>query len=79
MGTVDKCTDLQNRRAVIEQGGGKEKIQKQHDAKKMTARERILALMDEGSFIEVDAFVKHRCTEFDMANTEAPGEGVVTG
>lgn len=79
MGTVDKLNQLQNRRAVIAQGGGEEKIKKQHDAKKLTARERILALMDEGSFVEVDAFVKHRCTEFGMADVEAPGEGVVTG
>lgn len=79
MGTVDKITDLQNRRALIEQGGGEAKINKQHDAKKLTARERILYLMDEGSFIEVDAFVKHRCTEFNMSETEAPADGVVTG
>lgn len=79
MGTVDKITDLQKRRALIEQGGGEAKIKKQHDAKKLTARERILYLMDEGSFIEVDAFVKHRCTEFKMADTEAPADGVVTG
>lgn len=79
MGTVDKLTDLQNRRRVIEQGGGEEKIKKQHDSGKLTARERIIALLDEGSFIEVDAFVTHRCTEFDMGKTNAPGEGVVTG
>lgn len=79
MGTVDKLNQLQNRRAVIAQGGGEGKIKKQHDAKKLTARERILALMDEGSFVEVDAFVTHRCTEFGMADVEAPGEGVVTG
>lgn len=79
MGTVDKITDLQKRRALIEQGGGEAKIKKQHDAKKLTARERILYLMDEGSFIEVDAFVKHRCTEFNMADTEAHADGVVTG
>ena len=79
MGTVDKLNQLQSRRNAIALGGGEEKIKKQHDAKKLTARERILALMDEGSFIEVDAFVTHRCNEFNMANTEAPGEGVVTG
>lgn len=79
MGTVDKITDLQNRRAIIEQGGGEAKVKKQHDQNKLTARERILYLLDEGSFIEVDAFVKHRCTEFDMAKTEAPAEGVITG
>ncbi len=79
MGTVDKLTDLQYRRQKIEQGGGEAKIKKQHEAGKLTARERIAALLDEGSFIEVDAFVTHRCNEFDMPNTEAPGEGVVTG
>lgn len=79
MGTVDKITDLQNRRAIIEQGGGEAKVKKQHDQNKLTARERILYLLDEGSFIEVDAFVKHRCTEFDMTKTEAPAEGVITG
>lgn len=79
MGTVDKLTDLQNRRRTIEQGGGEAKIKKQHDAGKLTARERILALLDDGSFVEVDAFVTHRCTQFDMADTSAPGEGVVTG
>lgn len=79
MGTVDKLTDLQYRRQTIEQGGGEAKIKKQHDLGKLTARERIAALLDEGSFVEVDAFVTHRCNEFDMPNTKAPGEGVVTG
>ena len=79
MGTVDKLNQLQNRRAEISLGGGEEKIKKQHDAKKLTARERILALMDEGSFVEVDAFVAHRCSEFGMQDVKAPGEGVVTG
>lgn len=79
MGTVDKLNQLQNRRAEISLGGGEEKIKKQHDAKKLTARERILALMDEGSFVEVDAFVTHRCSEFGMQDVKAPGEGVVTG
>lgn len=79
MGTVDKLTELQYRRSKIENGGGEAKIKKQHDSGKMTARERISALMDEGSFVEVDAFVSHRCTEFGMDAVEVPGEGVVTG
>ncbi len=79
MGTVDKLTELQYRRQKIENGGGEAKIKKQHDSKKLTARERINALMDAGSFVEVDAFVSHRCTEFGMDAVEAPGEGVVTG
>ncbi|WHH59447.1 carboxyl transferase domain-containing protein [Petroclostridium sp. X23] len=79
MSTMDKLNDLQYRRSVIEQGGGADKVKKQHESGKLTARERIDLLMDEGSFIEIDAFVKHRSTEFDMPTTEAPGEGVVTG
>ncbi len=79
MGTVDKLNQLQSRREKITLGGGENKIKKQHDAKKLTARERILALMDEGSFVEIDAFVTHRCSEFGMQDVEAPGEGVVTG
>lgn len=79
MSTVDKLTQLRSRRNAIEQGGGEAKIKKQHDAGKLTARERIKALLDEGSFVELDAFVSHRCNEFDMPSTEAPCEGVVTG
>lgn len=59
--------------------GGEAKIQKQHDSGKKTARERINDLLDKNSFVEVDAFVTHRCSEFDMPKTKAPGEGVVTG
>ena len=79
MGTVDKLTELQYRRSVIEQGGGEAEIKKQHDAKKLTARERINALTDDGSFVEIDAFVTHRAVEYGMDCTEAPGEGVVAG
>lgn len=76
---MSKLDDLQLRRAAIEQGGGADKIKKQHNNGKKTARERLAMLFDQGSFVELDAFVTHRCTEFDMPNTEAPGEGVVTG
>ncbi|MDO5397096.1 MAG: carboxyl transferase domain-containing protein [bacterium] len=79
MGTVDKLTELQYRRNVIEQGGGEAKIKKQHDSNKLTARERINALLDEGSFVEIDAFVTHRCHEFGMEAVDAPAEGVITG
>ncbi|MBR0365930.1 MAG: methylmalonyl-CoA carboxyltransferase [Clostridia bacterium] len=79
MGTVDKLTELQFRRNKIEEGGGEAKIKKQHDSGKLTARERINALLDAGSFVETDAFVSHRCTDFGMDAVEAPGEGVVTG
>lgn len=79
MGTMDKLADLQDRRVAINAGGGADKIAKQHESGKKTARERIELLLDAGSFVELDAFVKHRCNEFDMPKTEAPGEGVVTG
>ncbi len=79
MGTIDRLSDLQNRRQAIEALGGAERIKKQHDAGKKTARERILMLLDEGSFVELDAFSHHRSNEFNMQNTYAPAEGVVTG
>lgn len=79
MGTVDKLTELQYRRNVIEQGGGAAEVKKQHDAGKLTARERISALLDDGSFIETDAFVGHSSVDFGMDAKETPGEGVVTG
>ena len=79
MGTIDKLNELQYRRSKIEEGGGEARVKKQHDSGKKTARERINLLMDEGSFVEVDAFVTHRATEFGMDCVEAPGEGVVTG
>ena len=66
-----------NERALL--GGGKERIKRQHDAGKLTARERIDLLMDPGSFIELDRFVMHRCTDFGMEKDRIPGDGVVTG
>jgi acetyl-CoA carboxylase carboxyltransferase component len=79
MGTREKLTDLQNRRAEIEAGGGAAKILKQHEAGKRTARERAALLFDEGSFIELDAFVEHRSSAFDMPQTKVPAEGVIAG
>jgi methylmalonyl-CoA decarboxylase alpha subunit len=74
-----RIENLQERREVILAAGGEKKIAKRHEQGKMTARERILALLDPQSFVELDAFVEHRCTNFDMADTKAPAEGVVTG
>ncbi|MCI9625491.1 MAG: methylmalonyl-CoA carboxyltransferase [Clostridia bacterium] len=79
MSTIDKIANLRDRRQTLEQGGGKDKQDKQHASGKKTARERIAMLLDEGSFIEVDAFVEHRGTKFGMENMQAPAEGVVTG
>ena len=74
-----RIEDLRQRREKIEAGGGPKRIEKQHASGKMTARERITALLDPNSFVELDAFVEHRCTNFGMEKVEAPGEGVVTG
>lgn len=79
MGTSDKLTDLRSRRAKIEKCGGNEKISKQHEAKKLTARERILYLFDEGSFVEVGAFVTNRNKEYNLSDIDAPADGVVCG
>ena len=76
---MDKLQQLNNMRQKVTMGGGEARIAKQHESGKMTARERIAALLDENTFVELDAFVTHRCTNFDMAGAEAPGEGVVTG
>ncbi len=66
-----------NRRA--EEAGGPERIKRQHDAGKLTARERIHLLLDEGSFEELDKFVEHRCIDFGMEQQKVLGDGVVTG
>ena len=63
----------------IELGGGEQRIEKHHKSGKLTARERINLLFDEGSFVEVDKFVEHRCTNFGMGKVEAASDGVVTG
>ncbi|HHY95066.1 MAG TPA: methylmalonyl-CoA carboxyltransferase [Firmicutes bacterium] len=75
----DRLQELYDRRARVEAGGGPERIDKQHRAGKLTARERLHLLFDPGTFVETDPFVRHRCTEFGMAEMEIPGEGVVTG
>jgi len=59
--------------------GGEKRVAKQHESGKLTARERIALLLDEGSFVELDRFVQHRCTNFGMEKKELPGEGVTTG
>ncbi|MFC2740753.1 MAG: acyl-CoA carboxylase subunit beta, partial [Selenomonas sp.] len=63
----------------IRLGGGQKRIDKQHEKGKMTARERIEKLFDEDTFVELDMFMKHRCTNFGQDKKELPGEGVVTG
>src|ERR1700680_1717521 len=79
MSMREKLELLQRKRAESEQGGGPERIQAQHDRHKMTARERLDALVDPGSFVELDRFVTHRSTEFGLADEKYLGDGVVTG
>jgi methylmalonyl-CoA decarboxylase subunit alpha len=70
--------ELARRQEVVRAGGGPERVHKQHAAGKLTARERLGRLYDGGAFAELDLFVEHRCTAFDMARTTAPGDGVAT-
>jgi methylmalonyl-CoA decarboxylase subunit alpha len=76
---MNKIEDLRKRKSDLQLGGGQKRIDDQHAKGKLTARERIALLFDEGSFVEIDTFVSHRCNNFDMAETVAPGDGVVTG
>ncbi|SMQ85583.1 propionyl-CoA carboxylase carboxyltransferase subunit [Devosia lucknowensis] len=70
---------LEDRRAEARLGGGQRRIDTQHGKGKLTARERLDVLLDDGSFEEYDMFVTHRATDFDMEKTIIPGDGVVTG
>lgn len=80
---ADKDTDvkeeLAKRRAAAVAGGGPERLAKQRAAGKLTARERIEALVDPGSFTELDPFVTHRCVDFGIGDKKYPGDGVVCG
>ena len=71
--------ELEDKRAQARLGGGQRRIDVQHGKGKLTARERLDVLLDPGSFEEYDMFVTHRATDFDMADTIIPGDGVVTG
>jgi propionyl-CoA carboxylase beta chain len=70
---------LEEKREQARAGGGKSRIARQHKTGKLTARERIEAFLDPGSFEEWDMFVEHRCADFGMADKQIPGDGVVTG
>ncbi len=76
---IDRQKDLLNRLAESKLGGGQHRIDKQHQKKKLTARERVEYLMDEGSFEEVGELVTHRTTDFGMEKQLIYGDGVVTG
>ncbi|WP_395832232.1 carboxyl transferase domain-containing protein, partial [Elstera sp.] len=70
---------LEARRAEARAGGGARRVEAQHAKGKLTARERLDVLLDEGSFEEYDMYVTHRATEFGMAQQKVAGDGVVTG
>jgi propionyl-CoA carboxylase beta chain len=75
----DIIEQLEKKRAAARLGGGQKRIDAQHAKGKLTARERLEVLLDEGTFEEWDMFVEHRCTDFGMQDNKIPGDGVVTG
>ncbi len=75
----EKIAELQRRHTEAELGGGESRVERQHKAGKLTARERIDILIDEGTFVEFDKFAVHRCTYFGMDKNKILGDGVVTG
>ena len=77
--TDQKLERLARLREQSRQGGGQKRIQQQHDKGKLTARERIDLLLDQGTFVEMDPFVTHRATDFGMADRVVPSDAVVTG
>src|SRR3546814_17232594 len=76
---LDKLAELESRRAAARMGGGQKRIDAQHGKGRLTARERLEVLLDEGSFEELDMYVEHNCVDFCMDETKVPGNGVVTG
>jgi acetyl-CoA/propionyl-CoA carboxylase carboxyl transferase subunit len=75
----DRIEELRELREEARKGGGEERIEKQHERGKLTARERIDYFLDDDSFVEFDQFRTHQCTNFDMEDREVLGDGVVTG
>ncbi|MBM7701618.1 acyl-CoA carboxylase subunit beta [Metabacillus iocasae] len=75
----EKLNELYDYRRQVELGGGDDKINKQHNKGKLTARERIDLLVDYDSFVELNPFIEHRCNDFGLKDKKGPGDGVVTG
>src|SRR5437870_4843634 len=75
----ERLDELRRRHELAQAGGGAERVARQHAEGKLSARERIDLLFDEGSFEEIDKLVEHRCQDFGMAEQRVPGDGVVTG
>ncbi len=79
MSTESKINELIERKEKIERGAGPESVEKRHQAGKLTARERLISLFDENTFVEVDAFVETRGIDFDLQKKKVAGDGVITG
>ena len=77
--TTDKIADLEQTRDRLKQGGGSERVAKQHKSGKLTARERVTLLLDRDSFQEAGLFAKHNGKFFGMGDKDLPADGVVTG
>ena len=77
MNLEEKLAELKKKDSLAEAGGGPDRREKQHKAGKMSARERVEFLLDDGSFEETDRFVTHRATDFGMAEQEGAGTGGV--
>ncbi|MGG3755858.1 carboxyl transferase domain-containing protein [Bacillus anthracis] len=75
----DKITELYEKKSEIRIGGGDERIAKQHQNGKLTARERIELLVDLDTFVEIQPFIEHRCIDFGLEKKAGPGDGVITG
>ena len=79
MSIEEKLKKLEEMNERAQLGGGEARIERQHAAGKLTARERIELLFDPGTFVEIDRFVVHRCADFGMDEKKIPGDGVITG
>lgn len=75
----DKFSEFEEKNKAAELGGGVDRIEKQHKAGRLTARERVEILLDSGTFVEQDKFMTHRSHDFDMEKNKIPGDGVITG
>src|SRR5215813_8089886 len=76
---AESIEELEHRNRLAEEGGGEERRERQHKEGKLSARERIELLLDEGTFEELDKLVTHRCRDFGMADEVVPGDGVIAG
>src|SRR3982750_22192 len=76
---MDRLEELRRRHQAAEEGGGADRRAKQHKEGKLSARERIELLLDEGTFEELDKLVRHRCTNFGLGENVVDGDGFVTG